>query len=202
MAKDYNGAHVWGNIHSIETKATEPAKKPYLELQVNCPSAKYGNIRAFCRVWGEKRVEQVMAAFSAGDTVKAQGMMSQYVGRHEVVKTNFNIFTVLPWDPDNDKHSDARATFILSGECEAFADGNITIRIVRTNEDETKVLSEESFVIEFPAHMVIDLGGEPVVGMEYNVKGCLQQEEDEWGDLTVAARPVVMSIREVASGNL
>ena len=199
----YNAAHIWGTIHDIENKETENNKKPYLEVQVNCPSSKYGNIRAFCRVWGEQRVNSILKHFSVGDRINARGMVSQYVGRHKVIKTNFTIFDIFFWNPAEDKHKDARSAFILSGECDAFeaatgdTPGRLSIRVVRTDEDETKVLSDETFVVEFPKHMAIDLGGEPAVGSTYRVKGSLQQEEDEFGELTVPSRPVVMGIQEV-----
>ena len=43
----------------------------------------------------------------------------------------------------------------------------------------------------------MDLGGDPVVGSTYSINGAIRQDEDEFGELQVPSRPVVMGIREV-----
>lgn len=193
--KHFNGANVWGVIHEFAKKTTEKGKA-YIEISVNCPNAKYGNVRVFGRLWGEEKAELFIKAFRPGQKVKLKGNLAQYKGKKERTCTNFNFYGVEEWNPESDQHKASRATFIIVGEVTAFEDGKDESRLLMAVKREDA--DEEVFEVFIPAQALLDFAY-PGTGKLYRVKGVMAQEEDEFGDVVKYSRPVVVGMEEKAA---
>lgn len=192
--KHFNSANVWGRIHDM-TRKTSENNKPFVEVAVNCESAAYGNVRAFGYLWGEDAVAAFMRDFRPKTTVHLRGIFSQYKGRKDAIRTNFTFWQAGAWDPATGKHKTPRAAFILVGECTGYEegadDGKLTMKIVKENPD-----GEDLFELAVSAEALLTLGGLPEAGRLYQVKGALAQDDDEFGAMEKACRPVVMAMEE------
>ncbi len=196
--KHFNSANVWGRIHDIKRK-TSDNDKPFVEVAVNCESAAYGNVRAFGYLWGEEAVAAFMKDFRPKAPVHLRGLLSQYKGRKDAVRTNFTFWQTGAWDPTTGKHKMPRAAFILVGECTGYeeggGDGKLTMKIVKENP-----AGEDLFELAVSAEALLSLGGMPEAGRIYQVKGALAQDDDEFGAMEKACRPVAMAIEERNAG--
>lgn len=190
--KHFNGANVWGVLHEFAKKTTENGKA-YIEVSVNCPHPKYGNVRVFGRLWGEDKAELFAKSFMPGQKVNLKGNLAQYKNKKERTCTNFNFYIVEPWDSESDRHKSSRATFILVGEVTRFEDGKDEGRLVVAVRREGA--SEESFEVFIPAQTLLDISY-PEPGKLYRVKGVMAQEEDEFGDVVRYSRPVVAGMEK------
>lgn len=196
--KHFNRAFVWGTLIKAENKETEN-NKPYLDVELDCESSSYGRVKAFARVWGKNIVASAQK-FKKGDKIKLTGVVDQYDGRNGR-KTNFQIYKVDPWDPQKDKHTHQRATFILAGDVIEFKDGEdegilkLKIRI----ETEGQPTKEKEFHLSVPADVCSELTA-PEPGTTVKVKGRIQQDEDDCGDVTKWARPVISEIALAKNG--
>ena len=193
--KHFNGANVWGVLHEFTKKTTENGKA-YIEVSVNCPNAKYGNVRVFGRLWGGDKAELFIKSFSPGQKVKLQGNLAQYKGKKDRTCTNFNFYAAEAWDPESDQHKTNRATFILVGEVTSFEDGKDEGRLLISVKREGA--AEEVFEVFIPTQALLDFAY-PVIGKLYRVKGVMAQEADEFGDVVKYSRPVVVEMEEKAA---
>lgn len=195
--KHFNQAIIWGQIHEFKRKTSEPNNKYFIELSVKCPFPKYGNVRVFGRIWGEELVEEFMKAFKPGDLVRLQGAFSQYKDKDGNAQTNFSFYRADAWDPANDKHTHKRATFRLLGEVNAYeslAEGGRLFLTVKLENENSKYDREDIFEIFVPEGVSLDFGAEYPASTLVRVKGVISQEEDEFGDVTVPSRPVIVEM--------
>ncbi len=193
--KHFNAAHIWGVVRDLK-KLKSKNGKPYLELQVDCPSARYGPVRAFCRMWQVEKVDEFVRLCKPTNEVKLSGVLSQYNGRDGNVKTNFTIFSAEPWNPEQSRHRHKRAVFILLGEIIDVADEEqetvLTVRLKREGVD------EERFCLYLSDETLISYG-RPEVGRIYRLKGAMVQEEDQWGETRGPLKPVVEELQEMSN---
>ncbi len=191
--KHFNAAHIWGVVRDLK-KLKSKNGKPYLELQVDCPSARYGQVRVYCRMWKEEKVDEFIQLCKPTNEVKLSGVLSQYNGRDGNVKTNFTIFAAEPWNPEQSRHRHKRAVFILLGELMDIADEGqetiLTMRLKRENVD------EEVFYLYMSDETLLNYG-RPEPGRTYRLKGAMCQEEDQWGEALGPLRPVVEELKEM-----
>jgi len=187
--KHYNAAHVWGRLKKFEEKETTNGKA-FVDVVIDCASAKYGNVRAFGRLWG-KFVKEFTEDFKPGDAVAMRGMISQYTGRKEALRTNFNFYGAEHWDPREDKHKLRRAAFIIVGE----------VLSINEDKDETTISLEFRPESGEPEQYELALHPDKVLDIEaggiWRIKGAIVQDEDEWGDVIHAARPVALEVQKM-----
>lgn len=196
--KHFNQAIIWGQIHEFTRKTTDN-NKFYIEMSVKCPFPKYGNVRVFVRLWGEEKVEDFMKAFKPGDLVRLQGAFSQYRDKDGKAQTNFTAYKAEAWDPANDKHQHKRAVFVLLGEVNAYEalaeGGRLFLKVKIENDDENKKYDREDvFEMFVPEGTSLDFAAEYPTGSLVRVKGVISQEEDEFGDILIPSRPVVVEL--------
>lgn len=195
--KHFNRANIWGQLTSVEEKTTEGGGKPYIEIQVNCQHPRYGAVIAFGRLWGANNCEEFRASgIKTGETVSLTGVLAQYKGRNDATRTNFSFFRLARWNPAESKHSFKRATFILLGEVTAYEEavGHAKIFLKVRQEPEGYDAREDVFELHVPPGLVLDPLIQAHPGALVRVKGELEQEEDEYGDVTTHARPVIRSL--------
>lgn len=192
--KYFNRVYIWGRLRKLEELKTKNSK-PYVDIQVDCSSGIYGNVRAFCRLWSKNKIVEFIEAYKVGHKVKLTGLLSQYDGRKEgVIKTVFTVFDVERWDPERDQHKDARAVFILvAGLLDTEKAGDetkVTVVVKGRNKEE----EDNEFVLYLPTARLLEIP-DLVKGSVYSIKGAIKQEVDEFGEMIKAARPVVMEVK-------
>lgn len=187
--KHYNGANVWGRLREFTRKTTSGGKH-YVDVIIDCASGKYGNVHAFGRLWGEAAVDRFMEAFRPGARVCMRGNLAQYTGKKDALRTNFNFYKAEAWDPAGSKHTHRRATFVIVGAVLSFEDlgdeGRLRVSVAREKRE------AEEFVLYTSSRLTFDIEE----GGLYLLKGCLAQEDDEWGQVVKPARPVVFLAEE------
>lgn len=192
----FNRAFVFGVIEEIKEEDTQN-KKPYLSLTVNCSYARHGNVKAFGRLWGKDAVAGFKKQFKKGSSVRLTGVLTQYEGKNNAVKTSFNFYKADPWDPAADQHSFRRATFILVGSVVSFQEGGPEAHLrlkVRTETKGQDKAEEHLFHLSVPADLSLDFTAEFPDGADVRIKGRLAQTEDEFGDVIIYTRPLVSEV--------
>lgn len=181
--KPYNGMTLWGRIGAINLEKKKGGGK-YLQVKLQCPHKEYGAIRIYCNVFG-KKAAGLAEAFKARDNVRVRGFMSQYEKKGST-RTSVSAFDIEEWDPGTDQHSENRAVFVLVGKVLSFCDGKdegVAEVEIKEGEDPLKVC--------IPSDLSLDIEE----GKKYRLKGTMQKEEDELGDLVKPQRPVVLEIK-------
>jgi len=154
-AKHFNQGVILGEV--MELKKEKAGEVPYLLVKVDCDGP-YGSVLAFCKIWNTKETDRIgsfLKQFRKGSMIKITGSLAQYKGRHDKVKSNFNAFKFVPWDPRLDENPCRRAKFILVGEVAVFDEddggGIATVKYVNKNytaELKVRVPLEKSFDVE------------------------------------------------------
>ncbi len=187
--RHFNSAHVWGLLKEFKEKETANGKA-YVDVVIDCSSEKYGNVRAFGRLWG-KFVQEFLEDFRPGDLVAMRGMLSQYEGRKGAIRTNFTLYGAEHWEPADSKHKHRRAAFILATEVLDIDDsGEETVVHVRFGPQNG---DPEEYVIALHPDKILDIEA----GGIWRLKGAIEQDEDEWGEVTRAARPVILVVQKM-----
>jgi hypothetical protein len=189
----YNAAHVWGRI--VGTPSTKKSKEgkgaPYLRLEVSCYHPRFGNVRAYGNLWGQKKISGLLDEFRMNQRAlfKFDGFVSQY---EDGEGKRFTNFTFIDWQPAT-ADAEPRAAFILVGEVEGIAGDRLTLFLKRPKRG-----SEDEHVEErFAFHLAEDGGlNGAMVGDLVKVKGYLRAAagEDPFGENTSPIRPYVEHI--------
>lgn len=194
--KHFNQAHIYGALQKVEEKKTEGNNKPYIELTVNCHGP-YGRVLVFGRLWGKAAAKSFKSSFREGSLVHLTGALAQYEGRNKEVKSNFSFYRIEGWDPYSCQHMHRRATFILVGDVVGYkefdTEGRLSLKVV--TEHEGQAAEEKTFEIMVPLDLSLDFLSEYSKGSTVRVKGRIRQEEDDAGDVTVYARPLLFEIK-------
>lgn len=191
----FNRAVVFGFIDDI--KDDDKCKQPNLSLTINCAYSKHGNVKAFGRLWGKDAVASFKKSFTKGRHVRMTGVLTQYTGKDNAVKTSFNFFKAEPWEPTQDQHSFKRATFILVGEVVSYQDGEdegvLQLRVCLQAKGQDKA-DEHVLQLIVPSSLSLDFIAEFPEGANVRIKGRLAQTEDEYGDVVKYTRPLVNEV--------
>lgn len=186
--KHCNIANVWGLIEKHEKKSTHPNNNPYIETVIDCQHTKFGNVSALCFVWGETAVANFNTSYKTGNEIRLIGAMQQYKGRHDTLKTTFNIFRLKPGPI-----AERKAAFILVGEVEEL-DGDRLDILIKHPSSEARAAREENIIIHLPQAVLLSLDRDPEEGALVCAKGYLMHQEDDFGGETAPQRPVVKKL--------
>lgn len=189
--KHYNGATIWGLLDKYEPKETETGK-PYLEVFVNCQHPQYGGVRVLGRVWGKDNIQQFTEMYKRNSEMRLEGNLQQYEGRNGEVKTTFNFFK-FNYGPLKEQ----KAAFRLTGIVQSY-EAN-TLKLLVRQENEGYAPKDETFTVMVSLEALLSMGeaGDPATGELIRVKGYLQIEEDEFGDMKGPQMPIVKQMEKL-----
>ena len=191
--KHFNNGNVWGKIIKAEEKKTRDKGTPFLELEIDCGSSQYGNVRAFGRLWGDEKINTVVTHHRQykGALYRFKGFINQYSDND--VRYNgysfYDVETVLP----NVIHV-PRASFILVGQVVKKemieGEGTVTLSIVRPQKDRT--VEDELVLYFFDLDPFFEIESEDII----EVRGLLRKREAEdlyGGSTSDKFKPYIMT---------
>jgi len=177
--KHFQKAHVWGVVDEIELPDNGTTRR--VEIKLICPSEKYGDVIAYCRLFGTAVVESVEADIASGRlarhaSVKLEGVASQYKGRRGKLYTNYVGFRYRILDEKPEKGY--RAAVIMVGqimELEQVGAGGRAVIEMRRDGNATRL------EIRVRDWSLLNGIGQ---GAQIRAKCLIEQEtpEDEYGD--------------------
>lgn len=188
----YNAAHVWGRIVGVPTtkKSREGKGAPYLRLEVSCYHPRFGNVRAYANLWGQKKIEGLVDEVKVHQRalIKFDGFLSQY----EDEGKRYSNFTFYDWQPAAFE-AEPRAAFILVGELERIDGGKVMLFLKRPKRGKEDEHIEERFELHLPDDCAMNGA---MAGDLVKVKGYLRAAagEDPFGENTSPIRPYVEHI--------
>jgi hypothetical protein len=190
--KHFNAGNVWGKIVKVEEKRTRDKKTPFLELEIDCTSHQYGNVRAYGRLWGKEKIEAFVAHHGKHKDAlcRFRGFYNQYTD-NEVLYSGYSFydFEIVA----SDVHPIPRASFILVGQVlkKEMIDGEgiVTLNVSRPQKDER--VDEELKLYFFDLDPLFEIDDEDII----EVRGLLRKREAEdlyGGSTNDRFRPYIM----------
>jgi len=156
--KHFNQGVVLGEI--TELKKDKAGEVPYLLVAVDCDGP-YGAVIGFCKIWNTKddpnRIGTFLSRYKKGNMVKITAAVAQYKGRHDKIKTNFNAFKFVPWDPQQDENRCRRAKFIIAGEVVSF-DENDDGGLVTVKHENKSYSAELKLMVPLEKSFDVEVG--------------------------------------------
>jgi hypothetical protein len=193
--KHFNAGNVWGKIIKAEEKKTRDKHTPFLELEIDCGSSQYGNVRAYGRLWGKEKIAALVALRGQYKDAfyRFKGFYNQYTD-NEVRYSGYSFYNFEAMAPDS--HPVSRASFILVGQVfkKEMIDGEgiVIMNVSRPQKDER--IDEELTLYLFDLDPFFEIESEDII----EVRGLLRKREAEdlyGGSTNDKFRPYIMETR-------
>lgn len=192
--------NVFGRVVEVTEKKSQKGKgKPYLRLQIECGNDKFGQIKAYGRIWGEKRIADFLAFHKANPTatVRLTGFFSQYDAEEGQRNSNYT-FTKFQLA----EGKEMKAVFVLCGQVTEKDGDKLTLLVVTEATEEYKEQREEFEVFlhpeaKFEGYNEFAGADEIAVGHNIEASGYIRakEPEDEYGMTSSDIRPYAMRIK-------
>ncbi len=179
-------------VREFKTFSTKTGK-PYILLHVDC-SGEHGQVNAFGQINGENPVAAIKAFVMdhPNHPIRLRGYFSMF---WKDTQTRLYNFTWYQWEPLNTM--ERKAAFILRGAVTAMKGmdgmGRISLKLTRPGKDGQKDIVEDFDVYALDPGMF----GAVKEGDTCEVKGYLQQIEDEFGSASGPALPMIKAFMKV-----
>jgi len=173
MSKHFNAGNVFGKITEVKEEKSDKGK-PYLQISVDVSGDKSGRVTAYCRMWGEQRINEFMNEFRRcpSDQYWFRGFLGQYTSKTGDVLSNFTVFNF------ERKQAEKRAVFILKGVVShrpsGTTDGGQRFLMDVTRDDGKGEDNTENFEVWVPGDKLLDVVSE---GDLVEVKGLVRQKD-------------------------
>ena len=188
----FNAGNVWGVVKDTKPGTSQGGKR-FLGLHLDCSGA-HGQVNAFGRIWGDDQIESLQSFLKdhPHDPIRLRGYFSMFFA--EVKLYNF---TWWQWEPL--AGIERKAAFVLRGIVTGMkgmdAMGRISLKLIRPGKNGQKDIKEEFDVYaEDPGMFAAVKEGDTV-----EVKGYLQQIEDEFGANSGPALPFIKAFKKIES---
>jgi hypothetical protein len=173
MSKHFNAGNVFGKITEVKEESSNGGK-PYLQISVDVSGDKSGRVKAYCRMWGEQRINEFMNEWKRFPTEAYwfRGFLGQYTSKSGDVLSNFTVFNF------ERKADEKRAVFILKGVVSHHPsrtnDSGQRFLLDVTREGANGKEETESFELWSPGEKLLD----PVnLGDLVEAKGLVRQKD-------------------------
>jgi hypothetical protein len=173
MSKHFNAGNVFGKVTEVKEEKSDKGK-PYLQISVDTSGDKSGRVTAYCRMWGEQRINEFMNEWKRFPTEAYwfRGFLGQYTSKSGDILSNFTVFNF------ERKPAEKRAVFVLKGivshQPSATVDGGQRFLMEVTRDDGQGNDNTESYELWSPGEKLLD----PVShGDLVEVKGLIRQKD-------------------------
>jgi hypothetical protein len=190
--KHFNAGNVWGKILKAEEKKTRDKKTPFLELEIDCGSSQYGNVRAYGRLWGKEKITALVTHHGQhkGASYRLKGFYNQY-SDNEVRYSGYSFYDFEAVAPDT--HPVPRASFILVGQVmkKEMIDGEGIVTLIVSRPQKDQKIDEELTLYFFDLDPFFEIESEDII----EVRGLLRKREAEdiyGGSTNDKFRPYIM----------
>ena len=173
MSKHFNAGNVFGKVTEVKEEKSDK-DKPYLQISVDTSGDKSGRVTAYCRMWGEQRINEFMNEWKRfpAEAYWFRGFLGQYTSTSGDILSNFTVFNF------ERKPAKKRAVFVLKGiishQPSATVDGGQRFLMEVTRDNGQGEDNTESFELWSPGEKLLD----PVShGDLVEVKGLIRQKD-------------------------